>query len=232
MLKTGTSGYVYSGWAGCFYPPGLPKSKYLEYYSQFFDTLELNSTFYKTPKETTFKSWKYRLKKYSLHLSIKANREITHTHKLKNPDIAVEFIKKAELMGENLECIIFQLPPSMKKEIQRVDDFLKTLPKDKKYAVEFRHKSWYDDEVYDVLKKHNTALVWHDFNQEMTKVQTADFIYMRFHGYTGKYTGSYPDEVLKTFTQYKNGYVYFNNTDDCSAPFDALRLKKMIENKK
>ena len=229
-MKTGTSGFIYKNWVGCFYPPDLPKSKYLEYYASKFDTLELNSTFYKIPKESTFKAWKYKLKKLNLSLSIKANRAITHTHRLKNPEIANDFIKKA-LLVENLDTILFQLPPSLKYDGPLLENFINGLI-DARYAIEFRNKSWYNDKTYEILKSRNISLVWHDFNQEFITEKTADFVYIRFHGYTGKYKGSYPDEILKKFAGYENGFAYFNNTDDCSAPFDALRFKKIIEEKK
>jgi uncharacterized protein YecE (DUF72 family) len=225
-MKIGTSGFIYKNWVGCFYPPDLPKSKYLEFYAKYFDTLELNSTFYKIPKETTFKSWKYKLKKLNLSLSIKANRTITHTYRLKNPEIANEFIKKAKLV-ENLDAVLFQLPPSLKFDESLLKNFIDNLI-DAKYAIEFRNISWYNDKTYEILKSKNIAFVWHDYNQEFITEQTADFVYIRFHGYSGKYKGSYPQSVLEKFIPYE-GLVYFNNTDDCSAPFDAIKLKKLKE---
>ncbi|WP_457564229.1 DUF72 domain-containing protein, partial [Caminibacter sp.] len=219
-MKIGTSGFIYKNWVGCFYPPELPKSKYLEYYAKYFVTLELNSTFYKIPKESTFKSWKYKLKKLNLSLSMKANRIITHTYKLKRPDIANQFIQKAKLV-ENLDAILFQLPPSLKFDADLLENFVNNLTEGK-YAIEFRNKSWYNEKTYEILSSKNIALVSHDFNQKFFIKQTADFVYIRLHGYTGKYRGSYPNEFLKSLSKYENGYCYFNNTDDCSAPFDAM----------
>ncbi len=229
-MKIGTSGFIYQNWVGCFYPPNLPKSKYLEYYAKYFNTLELNSTFYKIPKESTFKSWKYKLKKLNLTLSIKANKLITHTFLLKNVEIANQFVKKAFLV-EKLEVILFQLPPSLKFDKNLLKNFIDGLM-EAKYAIEFRNKSWYNDETYKILSSRNIALVAHDFNQNFFIKQTADFVYIRLHGYKGKYKGSYPDEFLKELTKYKSGYVYFNNTSDCSAPFDAIRLKRIMEGEK
>ena len=225
-MKVGTSGFIYKNWVGCFYPPELPKSKYLEYYSKHFNTLELNSTFYKTPKDSTFKSWKYKLKKLNLSLSIKANRLITHTYRLKNIEIANEFVKKAKLV-EKLECILFQLPPSLKFDEVLIKEFVSGLI-ECKYAIEFRNKSWYNDKTYEILNSKNISMVAHDFNQNFFLKQTADFVYIRLHGSKGKYIGSYSDDFLKKISIYE-GFCYFNNTDDCSAPFDAMRLKKMVE---
>jgi uncharacterized protein YecE (DUF72 family) len=232
-MLIGTSGYVYSSWAGEFYPPDLPKSKWFDYYAQKFNSLELNSTFYRIPKISTIKSWKYKLRKHNMKISIKANKSITHTHKLTDLDILREFLELIEYFEETLYCVLFQLPPSLKKNIELLNNFISVLKEyDFKHSIEFRHSSWYDSEIYEILKKANIALVWHDYNQEMIKIKTADFIYVRFHGYSGKYKGSYPENTLKEFCSYEKGAIYFNNTDDVSAPYDAIRLKTLCSDKK
>jgi uncharacterized protein YecE (DUF72 family) len=98
---------------------------------------------------------------------------------------------------------------------------------DIRFAIEFRNESWNDEEIFDILKRNNVALVWHDYNQKLFKTKTADFIYVRLHGFKGKYIGSYPDYFLKEFCDYENAAIYFNNTDDVSAPKDALRLMSL-----
>jgi len=232
MVYIGTSGFIYSNWRGKFYPKELPKSKYFEYYVKFFNSLELNSTFYKIPKYTTIKTWKYKLKKYNLKMSIKANMKITHTYKLTKPSLAVEFLELLKPIEEYLGAVLFQLPPSLRYDYNLLNEFLEAINSPYKLAIEFRHKSWYNDKLYELLKSKKVALVWHDFNQPFVLERTARFTYTRFHGFIGKYKGSYPDEFLETIiNRSKNGFFYFNNTDDVSAPYDAMRLKELIEKK-
>ena len=231
MIYIGTSGYFYKNWIGDFYPLDLPKSRYFEYYVKFFNSLELNSTFYRFPKTSTIKSWKYKIKN-NFKLSIKANRIITHTKKLNcNEDYLNKFIETASILQEKLGVILFQLPPSLKYDLERLEKFVSKLNKNLKYAIEFRNKSWYNENTYQILKNHNIALVWHDFNQEFIFEKTADFEYVRFHGYSGKYKGSYPEDILKEILNKLNNeaYVYFNNTDDNSAFKDALKFKSIAE---
>ncbi|EDM23816.1 DUF72 domain-containing protein [Caminibacter mediatlanticus TB-2] len=230
MFFVGTSGFNYSKWKGKFYPDELLKSKWLEYYVKYFNSLELNSMFYKIPKEATIKSWKYKLKKLNLILSIKANKIITHTYKLKNFDKTNKFLELISPLEEYLGAILFQLPPSLKYDYSLLNEFLINIKFQYKYAIEFRHKTWYNDKIYNLLRNYNIALVWHDFNQPFVLEKTANFTYTRFHGYSGKYKGSYPDEFLQTIINHSNtGFCYFNNTDDVSAPYDALRFRKLIE---
>ena len=229
MVYVGTSGFLYKNWVGEFYPPNLPSYKYFEYYVKFFNSLELNSTFYRFPKITTIKNWKYKIKD-DFKLSIKANRIITHTKKLKCSEKLKEFLEVVGILGEKLGTILFQLPPNLKFDLDRLENFLNELDEKLKYAIEFRHKSWYNDKTYEILTKYNIALVWHDFNQEFIIERTADFDYVRFHGFSSKYRGSYPDRVLIDIAKKldNEAFVYFNNTDDNSAFKDAMRFKKII----
>ncbi len=231
MIYVGTSGFLYKNWVGDFYPPDLPRYKYFEYYVKFFNSLELNSTFYRFPKISTMRSWKYRIKG-DFKLSIKANRIITHTKRLNcDKNYLEDFLDIVSILEEKLGAILFQLPPSFKFNYERLKNFTNKLKPNLKYAIEFRHKSWYNDKTYEILKEKNIALVWHDFNQEFIFEKTADFEYVRFHGYTGKYKGSYPDEVLKNVAEKldNEAFVYFNNTADKSAYKDAMRFKKIVE---
>ena len=232
MIYVGTSGFLYKNWIGDFYPSDLPKYKYFEYYVKFFNSLELNSTFYRFPKTTTIRSWKYKIKD-NFKLSIKANRIITHTKKLKCDKKLKEFLEVVSILEEKLGAVLFQLPPSLKFDLERLENFISKLDKKLRYAIEFRHNSWYNQNTYKLLKDNNIALVWHDFNQDFIFEKTADFEYVRLHGFNGKYKGSYPDEVLKNiFDKLSNtAFVYFNNTDDNSAFKDAMRFKKLIEQK-
>jgi uncharacterized protein YecE (DUF72 family) len=228
MIYIGTSGYFYRNWQGDFYPADLPTYKWLEYYVRFFDSLELNSTFYKFPKISTLKNWKYKIKN-NFKLSIKANKIITHTSKLKNLDKLTEFLNNVSVLNEKLGVVLFQLPPGLKYNKDLFLNFIDRLDKNLKYAIECRNKSWYNDEAYEMMKQNNICLVWHDFNQNFIFEYTADFNYVRFHGFSGKYIGSYPDETLKQIKSklLNESYVYFNNTDDNSAFRDAKRFMKL-----
>ena len=235
MIYIGTSGYFYKNWVGEFYPADIKTHELFNYYAKHFNSLELNSTFYRFPKITTLKSWKYKLKKINnFKLSIKANRQITHRSKLKNIDELKNFIKICKNLGNSLGVVLFQLPPSLKYDIELLIHFTRAFGKDIKYAIEFRNDSWYRIETYAHLKDKNIALVWHDYNQEINFEKTSDFVYVRLHGSEGKYKGNYSDEfLLNLYNRIKSNesYVYFNNTDDNSAFKDALRLKAISENK-
>ena len=231
MKWIGTSGFVYKNWVGEFYPANLPKYKYFDYYVKFFNSLELNSTFYRFPTILSIRSWKYKLKKYDFKLSIKANRVITHYSKLKNFEKLKEFIELVSILEDKLGAILFQLPPSLRFDENLLKEFITHLD-DKKYAIEFRNKSWYNDKTYEILKSKNISLVWHDFNQEFIFENTTDFNYVRFHGFSGKYKGSYPDEILKDIAKrlQDESFIYFNNTDDNSAYKDAKRMREIVKN--
>jgi len=235
MIYIGTSGYFYKSWVGEFYPPGLKTYQFFDYYANTFDSLELNSTFYRFPKTASVKSWKYRLKKFdNFKISLKANRQITHNSKLKDTDKLKEFINVCKILENSLGVILFQLPPGLKYDIELLINFTKALDNKIKYAIEFRNDSWYRIETYAHLKDKNIALVWHDYNQEINFERTADFVYVRLHGSKGKYKGCYSDEFLLDISKrLKNSesWVYFNNTDDNSAFKDALRLKGVLKNK-
>ena len=234
MIYVGTSGYFYKNWIGDFYPYDIPQYRYFEYYVKYFNSLELNSTFYRFPKSSTVKNWKYKIKG-NFKLSVKANRIITHTEKLNcNKNYLNKFLDNINVLKEKSGAVLFQLPPSLEYDIEKLKNFISKLNKELKYAIEFRDKSWYNDITYQTLKNSNISLVWHDFNQEFVFEKTADFEYVRFHGYSGKYKGSYPNEVLMDIINKIIGteaFVYFNNTDDNSAFRDALRFKKLIEEK-
>jgi len=234
MIYCGTSGYYYKNWVGEFYPASIKPYGFFDYYAGIFNSLELNSTFYRFPKITTIKSWKYKLKNRDFKLSIKANRIITHTYKLKNTEELKNFISVIKVLDTKLGAVLFQLPPSLKYDIELLENFTRSLDNDLKYAIEFRNGSWYRIETYTHLKNKNIALVWHDYNQEINFEKTADFIYVRLHGANGKYKGAYSDEFLldlKNRISDNETYIYFNNTDDNSAFKDAKRCLELFKNK-
>jgi uncharacterized protein YecE (DUF72 family) len=236
----GTSGYYYFHWKGIFYPEDLSSTKFLKYYIQYFDTLELNSTFYHIPKESTIKQWKNNVPEKFI-ISIKANKNITHIKRLKNAETEInEFMRKIALLQKKLGVILFQLPPSLKKDLTILKDFINLLNTGKmKFAIEFRHDSWLDDSVYEVLKEKNIAFCisdspYYPFAEEIT----ADFTYIRFHGHESLYASNYSNADLKSYAEKIkkwNGkgissFCYFNNDFGGFAVKNALYLRELVKN--
>jgi len=235
----GTSGWSYSHWKGVFYPKKLPALKFLDYYTAKFDTVELNSSFYHLPKEQTFKNWYQKTPKKFL-FSLKAGQFISHRKRLKDCIQPWQlFYLRTKLLKEKLGPILFRLPPSFKANKSRFESFLKILPKNQKSTFEFRHLSWFNRSIYQVLKEHNIALTIADApSYPLVKKITADFTYLRLHGHKQLYASNYSDASLKKWAKLikkwdkdfklKAVYVYFDNDAHCFAPQNALTLKKLL----
>jgi len=236
-IRIGTSGWHYEDWSGLFYPPALPKSKWFEFYSRHFDTVEINNTFYQLPKEQTFKNWRKKAPKNFL-FTVKANRFITHIKRLKDPQEPLErFFDRANLLREHLGPVLYQLPPSFHKDLDRLKAFLQALPKKRIVVFEFRHESWFCEDTYDLLKKFNAAFCIHDLVSIPTpRVITSGIIYIRFHGPTGKYEGNYSKSTLRGWAKWikdnikgkKALFAYFNNDYHAYAINNAKTLKEQL----
>lgn len=241
-IYIGTSGYSYPHWKGIFYPESLPQSKWLKFYSQYFNTLELNVTFYRLLEEAVFSGWYKRTPKNFL-FAVKGSRFITHIKKLNNTEDSVKiFMKRALLLKEKLGVVLWQFPRNFKFNKERLAKFLKTLSHvtnhfSQRHALEFRDESWFNEGVYELLKKYNTALVIADSKVwPKEEIITAGFTYIRFHGGRELYGSNYSDNELKSWAlkikkwQKKNLdiYTYFNN-DACGyAIGNAKFLKNML----
>ena len=233
----GTSGWYYQHWYGPFYPKKLSKDELFSYFAQHFNTVELNNTFYHLPKETTVKGW-HKKAPVNFVFAVKASRFITHIKRLANlKDSLKVFLKRAYLLRDKLGPILYQLPPSMKKNSQRLTNFLKRLPKRTKNVVEFRHQSWLNEEIFTILKKFNAAHCIVSMPDFPTVVRaSADFVYIRMHGGSSLYRSNYSQAELKQCAGWikkflKSGldtYVYFNNDAYGYAVKNALALKKML----
>ncbi len=233
----GTSGWFYGHWYGNFYPEKLPKDRLLQYYARFFDTVEMNNTFYHLPKENTVKLWKDKVKKEFL-FSVKASRFITHIKKLKNIREPLRlFLDRADLLKRKLGPILFQLPPSFKRDDKVLDGFFKKLPKGYDYVMEFRNESWFKKDVYEIMRKYKVAFCIASMPKlPVVSEITAPFSYIRMHGGTELYGSNYSrDELRKWASKVKrflreglNVYVYFNNDAHGYAVKNALELKKII----
>jgi uncharacterized protein YecE (DUF72 family) len=184
-VRIGTSGWHYKHWLGVFYPTGTRPSEMFQFYARHFDTVEINNSFYRLPTATTFDNWRESSPRNFCY-AVKASRFITHMKKLKDPQSSsAKFFLVADRLDDKLGPILFQLPPRWKVNVERLDEFLRTLPREHQYAVEVRDESWLITEVYELLRQHNVAFCIHDFaDMKVPKSITADFTYLRFHGPT------------------------------------------------
>jgi uncharacterized protein YecE (DUF72 family) len=236
-IRIGTSGWHYDHWEGSYYPEKLPKSKWFEYYAKDFDTVEINNTFYQLPKQETFKNWHKQAPENFLY-AVKANRFITHIKRLKDAEETLpRFFERAELLKENLGPVLYQLPPSMHKDLDRLVDFLHVLPRNRTAVFEFRHESWFSQDTYDLLDKFGAGFCIHDLSGVPTpRVITGDIIYVRYHGTIGRYDGNYPKSALKNWAEWiknhiknvRGVYAYFNNDANAYAIHNANTLKEQF----
>jgi uncharacterized protein YecE (DUF72 family) len=238
-VRIGTSGWHYKHWLGVFYPERTRPSQMFELYARHFDTVEINNSFYRLPSATTFDKWRESSPPKFCY-AVKGSRFITHMKKLKDPETSsAKFFLVADRLGNKLGPILFQLPPRWKVNIERLEEFLRVLPRGHQYAIEFRDESWLVPEVYELLGKYNAAFCIHDFaDMKVAREITADFTYLRFHGPTSaKYWGSYGDDHLRKWADWikdrrrklKSIYAYFNNDPEGAAVRNALRLKEFVK---
>ena len=237
-LFIGTSGFYYNHWVGRFYPEDLSKSKWLTFFSYKFPSVEINSSFYHLPRGKTLLSW-YKKTSEGFKFSLKASKYITHTKRLKDVDDELqEFIFLARILKEKLGVILFQLPGSLKYDIELLTNFINLLPEGERYAIEFRDRSWFREDVYELLNTHNIALC----NISSPKIRklfevTASFLYIRFHGIRRWYDYNYTKEDLLPWALFikqnldrgRDVYAYFNNDTSGYAVENVCLLKKLIE---
>ncbi len=236
-LHIGTSGWMYDDWRGRFYPPDIPKSRWLSHYVQHFSTVELNNSFYHLPSEKAFSAWRDKAPEGFVY-AVKASRYITHMKKLRGAEEPLQtFITRARLLGDRLGPVLYQLPPGLKRHDDLLGAFLQLLPGDLRHVFEFRHESWFDAAVYDLLQKHRAAFCIYDLPGTTTPVvATAAFAYVRFHGSTGLYDSCYSDDELHSWAGKIRGlrkglsevYVYFNNDTHAYAVQNAARLREIL----
>ena len=239
-IRIGTSGWHYRSWVGPFYPHDAKPPQFLGHYTERFDCVEVNNTFYRLPQRKTVEAWTEQAPKGFL-FAVKANRFITHMKKLKDP---VEPIRRmfsvVDGFGGKLGPILFQLPPGWRVNVERLAEFLAALPRDHRYAFEFREESWLCEEVFETLRQTNAALVLYDFDGRQPPERiTADFVYVRLHGPVGRYGGSYSDDALSRWARKARAwrregravYVFFDNDQKGYAAADAARLQTMLKPK-
>ncbi len=238
-LYIGTSGWSYNSWKEFFYPEKLPKNKWLNYYSNFFNTVEINSSFYHLPRSNTFKNWASQTPE-SFLFSVKVSRYITHIKKL--VDCREPFLKLLEsstLLGEKLKIFLFQFPSTQKKDLAKIEDFLNLTKKltlrnlSLNFVFEFRHESWFCNETYRLLDVNGAGIVISSSPSfPFYKIITGKLCYIRMHGSKELYSSCYSDEELKNLSFYINSiikdsdyvFIYFNNDYNCYAVKNAQTL--------
>ncbi len=236
-IHVGTSGWNYPHWRESFYPGRLPQERWLAFYAERFATVEINNSFYNLPAAATFSGWAARVPRGFL-FAVKASRYITHMKKLKDPGASVpRFLERAGHLGDRLGPILFQLPPRWKRNVERLQGFLRTLPPGGRYAFEFRDPSWFHGETYACLREAGAAFcIYHLAGTLSPKEVTAEFVYLRLHGPEGAYEGSYDTQALAGWagalsawsSQGREVFCYFDNDQGGYAPRDAARLSEML----
>jgi len=180
-IYVGTSGYSYKEWKGSFYPEKIPAKEMLRFYSERLSTVEINATFYRMPQASMLENWKEQVPS-TFRFSLKAPQRITHIKRLKETDEETKyFFETAAVLSDELGVVLFQLPPNMKKDLPRLETFLAQLPQGTRAAFEFRHPTWFDDDVLDLLRSQNRALCVSDTDDLPTTHidKTSDWGYLR-----------------------------------------------------
>lgn len=236
-FNIGTSGWVYKHWREKFYPDSLSEKDYLKYYSQNFSTVEVNNSFYHLLSEKAVKNWVESTPKNFI-FAVKASRYITHMKKLKDPEISTcKFFESIKPFDTKIGPILFQLPPKFAYNGERLETFLKSLDTKYRYAFEFRDKSWFTSETYDILRNYNAAFCIYNLGPNQTpKEVTADFVYIRLHGNYGLGSGKYTGEQLEEFARAIEGFksrgkdvfCYFNNDEAGYAIENARELSLLL----
>jgi uncharacterized protein YecE (DUF72 family) len=240
-LHVGTSGWTYKHWRGDFYPAGVPQRRWLAYYQQRFDTVEVNATFYGLLRPSTFSTWA-RDAPPAFVFTLKGSRFITHIRRLREPKSALaKFFERARLLGDHLGPVLWQLPPDLPRDNELLARFLDELPRDVRHVFEFRHASWFDDSTYALLRQHDVALcIAHRGTSTSPEVLSAPFVYLRFHGTDERYRGAYGARRAASWAKRVTGwltdgldvYAYFNNDIGGHAPRDAAALLEAITSRK
>ncbi len=216
----GTSGYNYPEWRGSFYPEKFPAAKMLAFYAERFNTVEVNYTFYRMPTPALLEGWAKGTPE-GFAFTLKAPRRITHDAKLQRcEDIAQSFCRTARTLGSKLAVLLFQLPPTFKRDDAVLKNFLELLPEGTRAAFEFRHVSWHDDVVFAALRNRNVALCVADSEKMSTPVvTTADYAYFRLRdeGYTSRDVATW-GRTIAGLQSVGDAYVYFKHEEQGKGP--------------
>jgi uncharacterized protein YecE (DUF72 family) len=238
-IHIGTSGWSYDHWSDVLYPPGAPSRDRLRYYTQAFQTVELNSSFYRWPRLETFQGWRRRLPD-AFQLSVKAPRGLTHAKKLYAPEAWVDRIAACwHELGDKRAVILVQLAPDHARDDARLGYFLGLLPPWICASVEFRHPSWNDEHVFAMLEHRQAAYcVMSGAHLPCVLRATAPFVYLRLHGpdphhlYAGSYSAAeltwWAERLSEWDAAAKDVFVYFNNDGHGNAVRNAVALSQLL----
>lgn len=229
-VLVGTSGFSYSAWRGSFYPEALKQDAMLRFYAERFPSVEINNTFYRMPSAATLARWAGETGE-GFSFVLKASRRITHETRLADPEGLAYFMKTASVLGPKLGPVLFQLPPFLKKDAPRLSDFLALLPRGTRAAFEFRHATWFDDEVFEVLRARGAALCLADTDEapDPQLVATAGWGYLRLR------RAEYDDAALGAWAErlsrqpWSEAYVFFKHEEQGKGPALAARLTALLE---
>jgi len=228
-LYVGTSGYSYKEWKGTFYPEEMPEKEMLRFYAQRFQTVEINNTFYRMPKPSVLEAWAAEVPD-NFKFVLKASQRITHMQRLKNTDDSLAYLLKvASTLKEKLGPLLFQLPPYLKKDVARLRDFLQSLSAERCSAFEFRHQSWFHEEVFELLRQHRTVLCIAEAENdlEIPFVSTADWGYLRLR------RPDYGDTELKAWAKrveaqkWRDAFIFFKHEEEGKGPAMAKRFLEL-----
>ena len=235
-VRIGTSGWTYKDWRGRFYPARLPQREWLAYYASVFSTVELNVTTYRLPKEPDLVRW--AAARPGFDYTVKLSRLITHRKRPGEPRAFVEnYFARIAALAPRIANVLAQFPPSWARDDDALRSFLDALPAGYRYVAEFRHPSWYHDDVYALLRARGISLCLHDLAGSVAPhVLTGPVLYVRLHGPVRAYAGSYRRARLEGWANAIRGflpgvsaaYVYFNNDERAFATRNALLLRELL----
>jgi uncharacterized protein YecE (DUF72 family) len=229
-LWVGTSGYSYKAWLGNFYPERLAAKEMLRFYASRLPAVEINNTFYRLPKETMLQSWVEQVPA-EFRFVLKAPQRITHVKRLKDAASEVEYLFRAETaLGSNTGAVLFQLPPYFRKNVATLQNFLSILPTDRMVAFEFRHPSWFDDEIFACLREHNCALCMAEMDESESSnlVATATWGYVRLRRseYSRTDLLDWKERILAQPWDY--AYIFFKHEDEGIGPKLAAEFIELV----
>lgn len=240
-VNVGTSGWQYDDWRGVVYPADIPRRRWFEHYTSLFDTVELDSTFYRLPSPETVDHW-CDVAPAGFIYALKVGAFGTHRRKLCEPGTWLpHHLELVRRLGEHLGPNLVQLPPRWHRNTTRLDEFLDAAPEDFRWAVELRDATWIHDDVFDTLRRHGAALCLHDLLPDQPWERTAEWTYVRFHGphpttepYAGRYTGRRLWRVADRLQRWRDEgtdiFAYFNNDIGGHAVTDARWLARRLGN--
>jgi uncharacterized protein YecE (DUF72 family) len=231
----GCSSFQERRWKGIFYPEDLPQRRYFEYYATRFDTYEMNSSFYKFPTTARMAQW-YEAAPDGFRFAVKAPRLLSHFRKMDNCAVELsDFYNAVTALKEKLSVVLFQFPGQFHYAPERLQRLVGCMSRNVRHAIEFRHESWWREDVLDTLRAHNIAFCGMSYPKlDESPVMTADFLYYRFHGNRRLFYSEYTNEELRDFAEKikaldpTDAFVYFNNTASAAGVLNALELQQML----